>query len=310
MNALQELMRLAGGDAGHEAAAYLGTCEGCGRSMYSRKKGSIRPEGWVAKSSATMCFTCYQKNPQKRVLKPNCDECGITLRRRGEPRREGARLRQSDGVCQSCYKRAASRARSDVKRRATRSELEARTKAIVELRKQGLTRDEIQDRTGYSRSAVGRALALAGLTSADKVLVPLPLEDRKRAEAEGKPVFGNRAFGGHCKECERPMFKRLTAPEERVSTWIQRVNKDYCERCHRNVVRLPKADPNRVIRLYAVAGLKVEKPKAELPNCVHCDASMRPRRSPKVEGVRPSQDSTTCTACYKRLRYQPGSRAS
>lgn len=159
-NALAQLMALAGNDHGNEAQAFAGICADCGRKMYNRRRDVTRPEGWVAKASASKCFTCHRKNPVRRVLKPNCDVCRLPMRARNDPKIPGTRMRYADGLCDPCKKRS-----EHVPRARPRTEDAAHSEIVRLRRETELSRAEIGLRVGRSLATVGRVLAASGLVA-------------------------------------------------------------------------------------------------------------------------------------------------
>lgn len=117
---------------------------------------------------------------------------------------------------------------------------------------------------------------------------------------------GNKAFGGYCSNCERPMFKKNNHRAERVSGWIQRENSLYCKTCYRSQVLKPQTS-SPMMQLAAAAGVQIERSSRPgrpvgLPFCSVCWSPMRNRTDPPEAGVRIRQTTELCNACYMRQR--------
>ncbi|MCW2092798.1 UNVERIFIED_ORG: hypothetical protein M2328_006078 [Rhodococcus erythropolis] len=53
------------------------------------------------------------------------------------------------------------------------------------------------------------------------------------AIAHGKPTHDNRAFGGYCIACDRPLYKQRFFKDERTPGWVVRANSYRCYQCYR-----------------------------------------------------------------------------
>ena len=117
---------------------------------------------------------------------------------------------------------------------------------------------------------------------------------------------GNKAFGGYCSNCERPMFKKNVHRSERIGGWVQRENAMYCGKCYRSQIIKPQTSTPMML-LAAAAGVQIERSSRPgrplgLDRCSVCWCPMRNRTDPPEAGVRIRQTTELCNACYIRQR--------